>query len=98
MFPTTCVSAAPLSEPAGAGLLGVHLLATALQGQLSFQRQCLLLHLGVSPAGCLGPNLYYPSRKPTNNLIKSPHQFYGTSVLFVFKPLANSYNQDPAPL
>ena len=45
--------------------------------------------LGVSPAGRLGPNPYYPSPKvKTYPQIKSPHHFYGTSGLL---PLINLF-------
>ena len=60
--------------------------------------------LGVSPAGRLGPNPYYPSAKVTNipqEQISTPLLWNIWSVAsyqFVFKPITNSYNQDPTPL
>ena len=56
---------------------------------------------GASPAGCLGPNPYHPS-KVTNI---PPDQictqllwniWLVASYQFVLMPLTNSYNQDPA--
>ena len=84
------LSVNPLGQVTGTQcLVGVHLLVTSLQGQFGFQRQCLLLHFGVSPAGCLGSNLYHPSCKATKiPLIKLPLHFYGTSDLL---PLINLF-------
>ena len=50
----------PAVQVAGTqSLLEVHLLVTSLRGQLSFQKQCLLL-VGVTSAGYLGPNYSFP--------------------------------------
>ena len=60
--------------------------------------------LGVSPAGRLGPNPYHHSAKVTNKpqeQISIPllwNIWPVASYQFVFKPITNSYNQDPAPL
>ena len=59
--------------------------------------------LGVSPAGCLGPNPYHLSPKIINiplDQISTPllwNIWFVASYHFVRKPLTNSYNQDPAP-
>ena len=59
---------------------------------------------GISPAGCLGPDPYNPSPKVINippDQIPTPllwNIWPAASYQFVFKPITNSYNQDPAPL
>ena len=108
MFPTTSVITVPLSGPAWVGdrhtmparspsVGDIHSRAIGLPGTM-------FATLGVSPAGCLGPNPYHPSPKVTN----IPQDQISTELLwniwsvasyqFVLKPLTNSYNQDPAPL
>ena len=69
MFPTTCVSTAPLSEPVrggdrhtvparGPSVGGIPSRAIGLPGTM-------FATLGVNPAGLLGPNPYHPSPKVT---------------------------------
>ena len=108
MFPTTCVSTAPLSGPTRADdrhtmparsppVGGIPSRAIGLPG-------IIFVTLGVSPEGCLDPNLYYhPSSKVTNILLDqifTPLLWNIWSVAsyhFVLtKPLTNSDNQDPA--
>ena len=106
MFPTTCVPTAPLSEPARAGdrptmparspfVVGIPSRAIRLPGTM-------FATLGVSLAGCLGPNPYCPSSKATNispDQISIPFLLNIWSVAsyhFVLKPLTNSYNLDPS--
>ena len=107
MFPTICAASASLSEPTRAGnrhtvsarspSVGIPSKATGFPG-------IMFVTLGVSPAGCLGPNLYHLSPKVTNTpWINSPLHFYGTFGLLplnklVIKPVTNSYNQDSTPL
>ena len=69
MFPTTCATTASLSVPARvvdrhtmparSPSVGIPSKAIGLPG-------IMLATLGVSPAGCLGPNPYHPSPKITN--------------------------------
>ena len=71
MFPTMCATTASLSEPAKVGdrhtmpgrspSAGIPSRAIGLPG-------IMFATLGVSPAGCLGPNVYHPSPKVTNTL------------------------------
>ena len=107
MFPTTRATTASLSEPTTAGdrhtmparslsVGGIPSRATGLPG-------IMFATLGVSPAGRLGSNPYYPS--PNTNIlvdqISTPLLWNIWSVAsyqFVLKPLTNSYNQDPAPM
>ena len=107
MFPTTCASSPPPSEPARAGdrhtmparspSVGIPSKAIGLPG-------IMFATLGVSPAGCLGSNPYHPSPKVTSispDQISTPllwNIWFVASYQFVLKPLTNSYNQDPAPL
>ena len=107
MFPTTCATSASLSEPTRAGdrhrtpvkspCVGIPSKAIGLPG-------IMFATLGISPAGCLGPNPYYPSPKVTNtppDQISTPLLWNICSVAsyqFVLKSLTNSYKQDPAPL
>ena len=100
MFPTTCGTTASLSEPARVGdrhtmtarspSVGISLKAIGLQG-------IMFATLGVSPAGCLGPDPYHPSPKVTNippDQISTPllwHIWSVASYQFVLKPLTNSY-------
>ena len=108
MFPTTCARTASLSEPARVGdrptmparspsVGGIASRAIGLPG-------IMFATLGVSPAGCLGPNPYHLSPKVINiplDQISTPLLWNSWSVAsyqFVLKPLTNSYNQDPAPL
>ena len=93
MFPTTCATTVSFSEPTRAGdrhtlparspsVGGIPSRAIGLPGTR-------FVTLGVSPAGRLGPNPYYPSPKvKTYPQIKSPHHFYGTSGLL---PLINLF-------
>ena len=92
MFPTTCATSASLSEPAMVGnrhtmparssSVGIPSKAIGFPG-------IMFATLGVSTAGCLGPNPYHPSPKVTNiPQIKSPLRFYGTSGLL---PLINLF-------
>ena len=58
--------------------------------------------LGVSPAGCLGPNPYHTSPKVTNiplDQITTPllWNIWSVAPHHVLKLLTNSYNQDHAP-
>ena len=85
MFPT-CVTTVPLSGPARVGdrhtiparspsVGGLPSRAIGLPGTM-------FITLGVSPAGCVGPNPYHPSPKVTNipsDQISTP--LYGTSGL-----------------
>ena len=107
MFLTTCATTASLSGakvgdrhtmPARSPSVGgIPSRAIGLPG-------VMVATLGVSPAGCLGPNLYHLSPKVTNTpWINSPLHFYGTFGLLplnklVIKPVTNSYNQDSTPL
>ena len=108
MFPITCATTASLSEPARVGdrhtiparspsVGGIPPRAIGLQG-------IMFATLGVSPAGCLGPDPYHPSPKVTNippDQISTPllrNIWFVASCQFVLKPLTNSYNQDPPPL
>ena len=108
IFPTPCATIASLSEPARSGdrhtmparnpsVGGIPSRAIGLPGTM-------FVTLGVSPAGRLGPNPYYPSPKVTNippDQISTPLLWNIWSVAsyqFVLKPLTNSYSQDPAPL
>ena len=69
MFPTTCATIASLTEPPRVGdrhtmparspSVGIPSKAVGLPG-------IMFATLGVSPAGCLGPNPYHPSAKVTN--------------------------------
>ena len=64
MFPTTCATAAFLSELVRAGdrhpsVGGIPSRETGLPGTM-------FATLGVNPADCLGPNPYHPSPKATN--------------------------------
>ena len=83
-------------------LLEVYLLVAPLQGQLGFR--IMFATLGVSPAGCLGPNPYYPSSKVTDISLDQISTLLLWTIWsfashqFVLKPLTNSYNQDPATL
>ena len=107
MFPTTCVSTAPLSGltrasdrhtmPARSPSVGgIPSRAIGLPG-------IMFATLGVSPVGRLGPNPYHPSPKVTNiSLDQIPipllwNIWSVASYWFVLKPLTNSYNQDHAP-
>ena len=84
IFPTPCATIASLSEPSRSGdrhtmparnpsVGGIPSRAIGLPGTM-------FVTLGVSPAGRLGPNPYYPSPKvKTYPQIKSPGHFYGTS-------------------
>ena len=107
MFPTTCATTASLSEPTKAGdrhrmpagsssVCGISSRAIGLPG-------IMFATLGVSPAGCLGPNPYHLSPKVTNiplDQISTPllwNIWFVASYHFVLKPLTNTYNQDPAP-
>ena len=107
MFPTACSTTASLSEHSRVGdrhtmparspsVGGIPSRTTGLPG-------IMFATLGVSPAGRLGSNPYYPS--PNTNIlvdqISTPLLWNIWSVVsykFVLKPLTNSYNQDPAPL
>ena len=106
MFPITRATSASLSEPARVGdrhtmparspSVGIPSKAIGLPG-------IMFATLGVSPAGRLGSNPYYPS--PNTNIlvdqISTPLLWNIWSVAFyqfVLKPLANSCNQDPDPL
>ena len=98
MFPTTWATTASLSEPARAGnrytmpatspSVGIPPKATGLPG-------IMFATLGVSPAGRLGSNPYYPS--PNTNIlvdqISTPLLWNIWSVVsykVVLKPLTNS--------
>ena len=97
------LSVDPLGRETGTQcLLEVHLLMGSLQGQLGFR--IMFATLGVSPAGCLGPNPYYPSSKVTDISLDQISTLLLWTIWsfashqFVLKPLTNSYNQDPATL
>ena len=107
MFPTTCVSTAPLSGPTRADdrhtmparnppFGGIPSRAIGLPG-------IMFATLGVSPESHLGPNPYHPSPKFTNiplDQISTPllwNIWSDASYWFVLKPLTNSYNQDHVP-
>ena len=87
MFPTVCATSTSLSKPDRAGdthtvparspsVGGIPSKASGLPG-------IMFATLGVSPAGCLGPNPYHITPNITNiPRIKSPLHFYGTSGLF----------------
>ena len=70
MFPTTSVSTAPLSEPARVGDKHTVLARSPSVGGIPSRAiglpGIMFATLGVSPAGCLGPNPYHPSPKVTN--------------------------------
>ena len=108
MFPTVCATSTSLSKPDRAGdthtvparspsVGGIPSKASGLPG-------IMFATLGVSPAGCLGPNPYHT----TPNITSIPLDQISTPLLwniwsvssyqFVLKALTNSYNQDPAPL
>ena len=107
MFPTTCATSTSLSEPTRVG--NSHKMPTRspsvdIPSKAIGLPGIMFATLGVSPAGCLGPNLYHLSPKVTNTpWINSPLHFYGTFGLLpqnklVIKPVTNSYNQDSTPL
>ena len=84
MFPTTCATAAFLSELVRAGdrhpsVGGIPSRETGLPG-------AVFATLGVSPAGCLGSNPYHPSPKVTNiPLHQTSTPLYGTSGLLSYQ-------------
>ena len=107
MFPTTCATSASVSEPTRAGdrpqmparspCVSIPSEATGLPG-------IMFTTLGISPAGRLGLNPYYPSPKVTNippdqiSTLLLWNIWSVASYQFVLKSLTNSYKQDPAPL
>ena len=108
MFPTICATSTSLSKPNRAGDMhtmparspsvgGIPSKASGLPG-------IMFATLGVSPAGCLGPNPYHTTSNITNiplDQISTPllwNIWSVSSYQFVLKALTNSYNQDPAPL
>ena len=107
MFPTTCATAASLSEPARAGNRLTMSARSPSVGGISSRTiglpGIIFATLGVGPAGRLAPNPYHPSPKVTNisvDQISTPLLWNIWSIAsyqFVLKPLTNSYNQDPAP-
>ena len=92
MFPTTCATSASLSEPARVGdrhTIPARSLSVGIPSKAIGFPGIMFATLGVSTAGCLGPNPYHPSPKVTNiPQIKSPLRFYGTSGLL---PLINLF-------
>ena len=106
MFPTTCTKTS-LSEPARAGnrhimpvrspsVCGIPSRENGLPG-------IMFATLGISPAGRLGPNPYYPSPKVTNippdqiSTLLLWNIWSVASYQFVLKPLTNSCNLLTAP-
>ena len=107
MFPTTYATTTSLSEPARAGDRHTMLVRSPSVGVIPSRATGLpgiiFATLGVSPAGCLGPNPYHTSPKVTNiplDQITTPPlwNIWSVAPYHVLKLLTNSYNQDPAPL
>ena len=107
MFPATCATIASLSEPARVGDRHTMPVRSPSVGGIPSRAVGLLgimfATLRVSPVGHLGPKPYHPSLKVINislDQISTPllwNIWFVASYQFVFKPLTNSYNQDPAP-
>ena len=69
MVPTTCAASATLSEPARVGdrhAMPARNLSVGIPSKAIGLPGIMFATLGVSPAGCLGSNLYHPSPKVTN--------------------------------
>ena len=101
MFPTTGATSASLSDPARVGdrhTLPARSLSVGIPSKETGLPGIMFATLGVSLAGCLGPNPYHPSPKVTNtplDQISTPLLWNIWSVAayqFVLKPLTNSCN------
>ena len=106
MFSATCVIIAFLSGPTRVDdrhTMPARIPSVGIPSRTIGLPRIMFATLGVSPAGCLGPNPYHTSKVTNISLdqISTPllwNIWFVASYQFVLKPLTNSYSQDPAPL